>query len=537
MYKVILFLAGFLCMNAAMAQSPALPRIERQHDNSHRLIVKGKPFLSLGGEVGNSTASDTAYMHAMWPRLKSMNLNTVLVPVYWELLEPQEGKFDFSLLDNMIAGARKNELRLVILWFGTWKNSMSCYVPAWVKKDEQRFPRAINGAGKHQEILSAFDPHILQADIKAFKALMQHIKKVDARQQTVLMVQVENEIGFLTDAREHSAKANQLFADPVPAELMTHLTQNKSSLMPEFAAVWEKNGAKTKGNWEEVFGAGLATDEMFQAWYYARFANEIAKAGKQVYRLPMLVNAALNYRNNKPGEYPSAGPLPHLMDIWKVAAPDIDMLSPDYYNPRFTHYSDLYVRGGNPFYIPEINFDSSTAIKAFAAFGKYKSMGFSPFAVESGSAANSAMLSNTYEMMKNLEPFLFNSQGSDGFLVDKTSKQTSPIGNYELTVAHDNTLGWNRESKDSVWAFGGGIIIVLAEDEFLIAGNGIVVTATSLQPGKTAGILQADQGKVVKGNWITTRRFNGDQTHQGRHIRLPLNQWTLQRVKLYSYTQ
>lgn len=537
MQKALLLIVVCFSLIKVVAQSPALPHIERQPDNSYRLMVKGKPFLALGGELGNSTASDTGYLRTMWPRLKGMNLNTVLAPVYWELLEPKEGKFDFSLVDHMIAGARKSDLHLVLLWFGTWKNSMSCYVPGWVKNDEQRFQRAVNGAGKHQEILSVFNSHVLEADIKAFRALMQHIKQVDASQQTVLMIQVENEIGFLTDAREHSDKANQQFGAPLPAELVTRLTQQKDNLMPEFAALWEKQGAKTSGNWETVFGPGLATDELFQAWYYAKFANEVARAGKQVYRLPMLVNAALNYKNNKPGEYPSAGPLPHLMDIWKAAAPDIDMLSPDYYNPWFTRYSDLYVRGGNPFFIPEINFDSSTAIKAFAAFGKYRTMGFSPFAVETASAGNNLMLSNTYEMIKSLEPFLFNNKGVDGFLADKSSKQKTRIGNYELTIAHDNTLGWNTESKDSVWAFGGGIIIALADDEFLIGGNGIVVTAASLSPNRTAGILQADQGKVVNGVWIPTRRLNGDQTHQGRHIRLPLNNWTLQRVKLYSYEQ
>jgi hypothetical protein len=535
MQKALLMIIVCCSLITVRAQSPALPRIERQPDNSYRLLVKGKPFLALGGELGNSTASDTAYLRTMWPRLKAMHLNTVLAPVYWELLEPTEGKFNFSLLDNMIAGARKSNIRLVLLWFGSWKNSMSCYVPAWVKNDEQRFERAVNGEGRRQEILSVFDPQVLEADIKAFKAMMQHIKQVDAVQQTVLMVQVENEIGFLTDAREHSEKANQQFAAPVPAELTAHLTNNKSSLLPEFAALWEKQGAKTTGNWEAVFGKGLSTDEIFQAWYYAKFANEVTKAGKQVYKLPMFVNAALNYRNNKPGEYPSAGPLPHLMDIWQVAAPDIDMLSPDYYNPYFTRYSDLYVRGNNPFFIPEINFDSSTAIKAFAAFGKYRSMGFSPFAVEGASPENNQRLSNLYEMMESLQPFLFNNKGVDGFLVDKTTKQKTRIGNYELTVAHDNTLGWNRESKDSVWTYGGGIIIALGDDEFLIGGNGIVVTAASLSPNRTAGILQADQGVVVNGVWKPTRRLNGDQTHQGRHIRLSLNQWGLQRVKLYNY--
>jgi beta-galactosidase GanA len=518
----------------AIAQ-PSLPSIQKQRDGSSQLIVDGKPFLVLGGEVGNSTASDTAYMRTMWPRLKSMNLNTVLVPVYWELIEPQEGKFDFSLVDNMIAGARKSGLRLVLLWFGTWKNSMSCYVPTWVKTNEARFERAINGSGKSQEILSAFDPDNLQADIKAFKSLMDHVKKVDAKQQTVLMVQVENEIGFLTDAREHTKTANEKFKGPIPLELTQYLQRNQQKLVPEFATVWEK--AKQNSTWESTFGSGLEADEIFQAWHYARYANEVAKAGKQVYNLPMFVNAALNQRNVKPGEYPSAGPLPHLMDVWKAAAPDIDMLSPDYYTPKFIYYSELYVRGENPFFIPEINFDSSTATKAFAAVGKYRSMGFSPFAIETANEKNVQQLSKVYEMLDDLQPFLFNNKGTDGFFIEKNSQRKSAIGNYELTIKHDNTLGWNSESKDSVWSPGGAVLVKLTEDEFLIAGNGIVITATSLVPGRTAGILYADEGSIKNGEWKTHRRLNGDQTHQGRHIRLPLGQWGMQRVRLYSYAE
>ena len=437
----------------------------------------------------------------------------------------------------MIFGARKNGLRLALLWFGAWKNSMSCYVPSWVKNDETRFERAVNGQGKHQEILSVFSQQTLNSDSKAFKMLMQHLKTIDEKQQTVLMIQVENEIGFLTDAREHSKTANNKFAENIPTELANYLIKNKSTLMPEFAEVLQKQGRKTEGNWEAIFGNGLATDETFQAWYYATYANVVAKAGKQVYHLPMFVNAALNHRNVKPGEYPSAGPLPHIMDIWKAAAPDIDMLSPDYYNPNFTHYSDLYVRGNNPFFIPEINFDSSTAIKAFAAFGKYHSMGFSPFAIEAASELNSSMLSKTYDLVKQLEPFMFTGKSTDGFLVEKTSQLKTQVGDYELTIKHDHTLGWNKESKDSVWALGGGIIIKLAEDEFLVGGNGIVITAASLKSNRTAGILQADEGTVVNGVWTANRRLNGDQTHQGRHIRLPYGKWSLQRVKLYNYEQ
>ena len=304
--------------------------------------------------------------------------------------------------------------------------------------------------------------------------------------------------------------------------------------MPEFAAMWKKNDA-SDSNWESVFGRSVEADEIFQAWYYARFANEVAKAGKEVYNLPMFVNAALNHRNVKPGEYPSAGPLPHLMDVWKAAAPDIDMLSPDYYTPKFIHYSELYVRGGNPFFIPEIQFDSSAGIKALAAVGKYGSMGFSPFAIETASQKNVEAVTSAYGLLRDLQPLIYTSKGTDGFFIEKDNQFVSTIGSYELVVKHDNSLGWKKESKEAAWAPAGAILVKLSEDEFLIGGNGIVITATSLVPGRIAGILSAEEGTLKNGTWKPHRRMNGDQTHQGRHIRLPLGQWTIQRVKLYNY--
>jgi hypothetical protein len=537
MYKYLLCILLCLILAFANAQPVQLPFVQRQSDSTYRLIVDGKPYLALAGELGNSTASDAAYMRTMWPRLKAMHLNTVLAPVYWEIMEPQEGKFDFSLVDSMLLGARKNGLKLCLLWFGTWKNSMSCYAPAWVKENEKRFERATNGEGKNQEILSAFDSDNIGADTKAFIALMNHIKQVDKKQQTVLMIQVENEIGFLTDAREHTSTANLKFDEQVPAELSQYLQKSSRFLMPELAEMWQKNGAKTNGTWKEVFGEGVDADEIFQAWYYAKYADAVAKAGKQIYNLPMFVNAALNYKNVRPGQYPSAGPLPHIADIWKAAAPHIDMLSPDYYNPYFTKYSDLYTRGSNPFFIPEMSFDSATAIKVFSAVGRYHTMGFSPFAIETGSETNNDMLTKSYALLEQLQPILYSSKKTDGFLVNKTiSKDSMLLGHYKLIVQHDNTLGWNKESKDSIWTFGGGIIIPLSDDEFIIAGTGIVTTVQSTKPNTAAGILQADEGSFIKGVWKPYRRLNGDQTHQGRHIRLPIKSWSIQWVKLYEYS-
>ena len=145
-----------------------------------------------------------------------MHLNTILAPVYWELLEPSEGKFDFTLVDSLIADARHRDLKLVLLWFGSWKNSMSCYAPEWIKLNQQKFERAKDSKGRPLEILSAFNKINLAADMSAFAALMKHIARVDSVENTVIMVQVENEIGMLTEAREYTAAASLAFNSTCP---------------------------------------------------------------------------------------------------------------------------------------------------------------------------------------------------------------------------------------------------------------------------------------------------------------------------------
>lgn len=503
--------------------------------NYSRLIVNNKPFIITGGELGNSTASSTHFMDSIWPKLKKLNLNTVIAPVYWELTEPVEGKFDFRLVDDLIYNSRKNNFRLVLLWFGTWKNSMSCYVPEWMKTDQQRFPRTQNSGGKTEEIITPFSLNALQSDKKAFIQLMRHLKEMDSKQQTVVMIQVENEIGMLPEARDYSSAANEAFSKPIPAALINYLTNNKNSLLPEVKKIWENNGFKTAGSWEEIFGRSLATDELFMAWYFGVFVEEIAKAGKQVYNLPMYVNAALNRSGKKPGEYPSAGPLPHVMDIWKAAAPSIDFFSPDFYNPDFKHWNDLYTRSSNPLFIPEHKFEPGIDAKALYAIGHYKAIGFSPFSIESTSQPEKEPIRNAYQIIQQLSGEInkANPQNVDGVLLslDEDSVNLS-LSSYVLTVTHPYNLPWSPKTND--WPLTGGIIIALPNDEFYVGGTGLVVSFKSTN-GSQVGILRVDEGTFIDGIWQPGRRLNGDEDHQGRHLRIDVGKYSIQRIKLYQY--
>jgi beta-galactosidase GanA len=336
---------------AACADSP-IPHL-RQQGSATQLVVDGAPLLIRGGEVGNSAATNPAYLRPFWTKFASLNLNTVLVPVYWDLLEPEDGRFDFSTVDQVVGQARENSMRLVLLWFGSWKNSMSCYAPAWVKRDPKRFPRATDLDGARQEILSPFSAENRDADARAFAALLRHLRETDGTQHTVVMVQVENEIGMIPSARDHSAYADRAFGAAVPDELMSYLATRSEQLAPELRATWLSSGARRSGTWSEVFGGGAASEEIFMAWHFARYADAVAAAGKKEYPLPMFVNAALIRPGHQPGQYPSGGPLPHLFDIWRAAAPSLDFLSPDIYFRAFAEWARRYRRAGNPLFVPE----------------------------------------------------------------------------------------------------------------------------------------------------------------------------------------
>jgi hypothetical protein len=315
---------------------------------------------------------------------------------------------------------------------------------------------------------------------------------------------------------------------------------NKEKLKPEFLEIWGKSGFKTSGNWKEIFGDNIGTEEIFMAWYLGKYTEEIARAGKEIYTLPMFVNAALNRPGKLPGEYPSAGPLPHLMDVWKAAAPSIDFLSPDIYFPDFKHWCQLYDRGGNPLFIPEARNEPSCGSKIFYAFGNHDAMGFSPFSIESTSDPIKEPVAVSYGILRQIAPVILEKQGTGmmkGFLFYKENQSdTIQLGGFTIVAKHDFTLGWSPQSKEEKWPVAGGMIICLGEGEYYVAGNGIVLSFPCSTDGKECtGISRIEEGKIVNGNWSPLRRLNGDQSHQGRHLRISMNDPGIQFLKLYHY--
>lgn len=512
---------------------------------TQQLIVDDQPFLIIGGELGNSTASSLEYLRPHWKSFADLNMNTVLAPVSWELIEPAEGKFDFTLVDGLLRDARAADQRLVLLWFGAWKNSMSTYVPAWVKRNQARFPRVALPSGRGVEILTPFSAANRDADAKAFAALMAHLRQADGEKNTVIMVQVENEIGMLPLARDHSALANEAYAGPVPDRLLTHLAAHRDTLEPELKRLWEQNGAKTQGSWAEVFGTSAWGQEVFTAWFFAEYTQMVTVAGKKQYKLPMFVNAALNRPTKEPGEYPSGGPVPHLLDVWKVGAPSLDMLSPDLYFPNFRELTSRYVRPDNVLFIPEANNAGrpETAADAFHAIGALDAIGFSPFAIDSVSGPEKERLAKAYGLLRQLSPLILAARGTGrmaGFRpnisFDNTvieAPESTVLGDYKFTVAYVDP--WTPKAEQNSRGHG-GLIIQAGPDEYYIAGSGLTVTFETATPGDpVVGIDSAWEGRFDNGKWLPGRLMNGDQTHQGRHIRLAPGDFTVQWVRLYRY--
>ena len=506
-----------------------MPHLEKRGSTT-QLIVEGKPFLALGGELYNNSATSLDYMKPIWPRLRAMHLNTVLAPISWALLEPAEGKFDYTLVDGLIRDARAQNLRLIFLWFGSWKNTWSSYAPDWVKRDFERFPRVQLRDGSGTERLTPLSDANRNADARAFAALMKRIKEVDGDAHTVILVQVENEVGVIPEARDHSATANAAYTQPVPRELMDYLVAHKEELSPELLARWRAAGFKPSGNWEAVFGPGLETEDLFMAWLYARYMGKVAEAGKAEYALPMFANAALIRPNYAPGQYNSGGPLPHSMDIWRAGAPQLDFLAPDIYF-EFKDWCARYDRPGNPLFIPEANGYAEGAANIFYAVGQHNALGFSPFGIDDfgRSGGSNDEVARSYGVLSQLAPLILENQPKGrvaGVLLGElTPSQRVRLGDYTLNVSGGGPrrpiIGPAAPPQVPPAPVPRGIFVAAGPDEFYMAGSGLTITFSPNTPGPPiVGLATVEEGQFVDGRWVRGRTLAGDDTGQGNSISL-----------------
>lgn len=513
----------------------------RKKDGVTQLIVDNEPMILLAGELHNSSGSNVEYFENALEKVVASNCNAVIAPVSWELLEPEEGCYDFSLVDGMLSTARKRGLRLVLIWFGTWKNAMSTYAPAWVKRDTVRFPRAETSPGKASHTISPMSGEACRCDARAFAALMRHLKSVDGKTHTVVMMQVENEAGLLGAPRDYSPQAEAAYNSNVPAELMDYLLKNNNQLMPELKKNWEKSGNRMTGTWLEIFGNDAP--EVFMSWHVAKFIDEVAAAGIAEYPLPMFANAWLVQDSGQlPGNYPSGGPVAKMMDIWRAAAPRIEALAPDIYRPDFQAVCAEYAQNGNPLIIPEAQKNSAHG-NIFPAIATYNAICFGPFGIDS--IENPEVLSESYSVLSDMMPLLTKYQGTGamyGFVQENVTRVQSPngawvqeitkpvqiiIGGYHITISF-------QTGQTGPESLGRGLIIAVSDTEYYVAAAGCTISwHPTPDDRRTPEFISVDEGSFKDGQWQHYRRLNGDEAYgEFQHFG---NKLSVRKIVLHSF--
>jgi hypothetical protein len=525
-----------------------IPHLRKQ-GTATQLIVDDKPFLVLAGELGNNTATNLAYFNWAMQKIADTKLNSILAAVSWAQIEPEEGKFDFRVLDGVIDRTRQSNLRMVLLWFGSWKNGHSTYAPNWVKKDYKRFPRAKTKDGVSLEVLTPFSNENRDADARAFAALMRHVKEVDGQKHTIIMVQVENEIF----GRDQSAMANKAFQEQVPVALMNYLEKNKEILIPELRVVCGNAGFRTFGTWEEVFGRNVAADEIFMAWHFSSYVGQIAGKGKAEYPLPMFINS-WGWAFPKEGQNTNGAPMPDVFDIWKAGAPQIDIICPDIYDADFEKSCELFTRGGNPLLIPETRGfpPNNLGVRVIYAFGRHDAIGISPMGIERPAKPDPYLVS-AYEVIKQLAPLISKHQGDGtmtGVLIGANDKpQIVKVGAYTLEVSYiQPRVQPPAQQPQPPFPNAAAIIIQTGPEEFYAAGTGVNVKFIPNLPGLlNVGLATVEEGVFIDEHWVPGRPLAGDDTGDNSFILPRLfedpdhpslfgpSQSGIQRITLYHY--
>jgi hypothetical protein len=512
--------------------------------NLNRIFtVNGQPFFPLGGQSRNSSGYNDSESEAAIQAVKLIHGNTLEIPVYWEQIEAQEGVFDFTSVDTLLASARRYNIKLMLLWFGTWKNGNMDYVPGWVKTAPERFKRVIAPTGKAVWVLSSHCRANLEADRHAFVTLCQHLREHDHVERTVIALQVENEPGILGSDRDYGSEGQAEFDNPVPAELWFRMKQaGKGNVFN----TWQEAVGIRAGNWPKVFGR--AAGEMMSAWSIASYIDAIAQAGKEVYDIPMYVNVWLGEQGWRiAGEtYPSGGAVGRTLDIYKWFTPHIDLIAPDIYIADDRGYQAmcaLYARDDNPLFVPESAPGGSNAWNIFRALGEYGAIGYAFFAIEhilaeDGSVrADHAMLVDSFRCAAAVIPLLLQHQGTGDIHTivqeENLSAQTLNLDGW-LGMAEfgDFYKDWqHRGHLPPEQRRGRGLVIQSARNEFYIVGGGYRLVLRPILPPEQqldisvardnflhclAHYVSVEEGHLdASGQFVADRRRNGDEIDNG----------------------
>jgi len=487
-------------------------------DGRYALMVDGAPYLMLGAQSHNSSTWP-AMLPKVWPAIAYMHANTLEIPIYWEQFEPRPGHFDYTMIDTVLAQARENHVRLVLLWFGTWKNGSQHYMPEWMKLQPERYFHVVDKNGRPVDSPSPFATESLRADIRAFTAFMRHLKAADP-QRTVLMVQVENEPGTWGTLRDYSPVAQKLFDAPVPADVVKAMN---------------KQGSPASANWQEVFGP--EAEVCFHAWAVARYVQQVAAAGKAVYPLPLYANAALRdpIKPGAPGSYESGGPTDNVIPIWKVAAPALDLVAPDIYMNESAQYLkvlELYHRDDNALFVPETSGSAAVARFFFSALG-LQAIGFSPFGMDNteirlnpagAPQSPEERLAPTAQNYRLINPMMrdiarLNFEGKLKAVAEEKGKvsQTLQFGAWNALVSYGAIR--NRSAVGNPEPVGRVLVAQLRDNQFLVAGFFCRVDFQSTQADRRRQFLRVEEGVYENGAFKFLRILNGDQTDWGLNFR------------------